>query len=160
LIRNRAGAVAALGLIAVGAVAGCGGSSSTSKEDFAKKADQVCADTQARVTELSKTNPKGRSELMQYIERLKATANEGVQRLKAIDPPSGDAGKTAKQFTGTLEQQYVNEVVPALDQLRKAVDDRDKEGLKTASKKLQAIDDTVPNRLATQLGAKGCGQSQ
>jgi Tfp pilus assembly protein PilP len=160
LIRNRAGALIALGSIVAVAVAGCGGGSdSSSKQDFAKKADQICADTQARVTKLSKSNPKSRPELVNYIEQLKAAAADGVKRLSALERPEGDAGKTAKQFTDLLEQQYTNEVVPALDRLRKAVNERDKKGLKAASKSLQDIDDTQTNRLATELGAKGCAQS-
>jgi hypothetical protein len=159
LIRKRAGALVALGLIVAGAAAGCGGSDSTSKQDFADNADKICADTQARVTKLSKSNPQSRAELVNYIEQLKAAAQDGVKRLNALDTPEGDAGKTAKEFTGLLAQQYANEVVPALDSLRQAVTERDKKGLKAASKRLQAIDDTQTNRLATQLGAKGCAQS-
>ena len=159
MIRNRASWLVALALITAGVVAGCGGSDTPSNQGYADKADKVCADTQARVATLSKSNPRSRAELLHYIEQLKVTANDGVKRLKALDPPSGDAGKTAKQFTDLLEQQYQDEVVPALDQLHQAVVDRNKKALKAASKKLNAIDDTESNRLATKLGAKGCAQS-
>jgi hypothetical protein len=159
LTRVRAGALGALSLIVVGVIAGCGGSGSTSKQDFADKADKICADVQTRVTQLGKANPQSRTELVRYIDQLKAASKDGVERLKALDTPGGDAGKTANQFTGTLERQYADEIVPALDALRKAVQDRDKKGLKAASKRLQAIDDTPTNKLATQLGANGCGKS-
>jgi hypothetical protein len=159
LIRNRASGLVALMLIAAGVVVGCGGSDSSSKQGFADKADKVCSDTRARVTTLSKSNPRSRAELLRYIDQLKVTANDGVKRLKALDPPSGDAGKTARQFTDTLERQYQEEVVPALDQLHQAVVDRDKKALKVASKKLNAVDDTESNRLATELGAKECAQT-
>jgi hypothetical protein len=159
LIRNRTRAFAALSLVVVGAAAGCGGGGGTSKQDFADNADKICADVQARVTKLGKANPQSRADLIRYLDQLKAAANDGVQQLKALDAPGGAAGTTAKQFTETLEKQYTDEVVPALDQLRKAVSDRDRSGVKAASKKLQAIDDTETNKLASQLGAKGCAQS-
>ena len=159
MIRNRASWLVALAVIAAGVVAGCGGSDSPSNQGYADKADKVCADTQARVASLSKSNPRSRAELLRYIEQLKVTANDGVKRLKALDPPSGDAGKTATQFTDLLERQYQDEVVPALDQLHQAVVDRNKKALKAASNKLNAINDTESNRLATKLGAKGCAQT-
>jgi hypothetical protein len=159
LIRRRASGLAVLALIAAGAVAGCGGSDSSSKQDFAEKADKICTDVQARVTSLSKANPQSRADLLRYIDQLKAAANDGVQRLKELDPPEGDTGTTARQFTSTLERQYQDEVVPALNDLHQAVQDRDKKGLKTAAKKLSSVDDAQSNRLATQLGAKKCAQS-
>jgi hypothetical protein len=157
-VPNRARGLA-LVLIVAGLVAGCGGSDDPpSQADYAKAADKICADVETRVTALGKSNPRSAAELQRYIESLKQASEDGVKRLRALDTPEGAAGKTADQFTGTLERQYRDEVVPALDQLRQAVTDGDKKALRAATKQLNAIDNKQTNQLASELGAKGCAE--
>jgi hypothetical protein len=157
-MRNRAVPFAALAAIVAGLLAGCGGSDTPSKQEFARNADKICADVESRVNELNKANPQSVSDLTRFIDQLKAAVDDGINRLQDLDRPDGDAGKTAKQFTDTLDGEYEKQVLPALDQLEKAVIDRDKKALKAATKRLDAVKDTESNRLASQLGAKKCAQ--
>jgi hypothetical protein len=157
-MRNHAVLFALLAAIAAGLLAGCGGSDSPSKQDFAEKADKICTDVENRVNELNKANPQSISDLTRFIDQLKAAVDDGINRLQDLDRPEGQTGATAKQFTDTLDSEYENQVLPALDQLEKAVVDRDKKALKAASKRLQGVKDTKSNELATQLGAKKCAQ--
>ena len=103
-------------------------------------------------------NPQSASELNRFIDQLKRAVESGISRLQALDRPEGDAARTAQQFTDTLDHQYEDQVLPALDELQKAVIDRDKKGLEAASKKLDSISDTESNKLASRLGAKRCAQ--
>jgi len=157
-MRNRVVPFAALAAIAAGLLAGCGGSDPPSQQEFAQKADEICADVETRVNELNKANPQSISDLTRFIDQLKAAVDDGINRLQGLDRPEGDAGATAKQFTDTLDTEYKDQVLPALNQLEKAVIDRDKEALKAASKRLDAVKDTKSNQLASQLGAKKCAK--
>jgi uncharacterized membrane protein YccC len=157
-----------LAVLAAGFVASCGGggggSSSSggapSKSAFATDADKVCSDVNRRVAELSKTRPRSVPELRRFIEQLKANVSDGINRLKAIERPKGSAGETARKFTDTVESEYKQRVLPALNQLERAVVKRDKKALKAASKRLkQAQTRKVANQLAARLGATTCASS-
>jgi hypothetical protein len=157
-MRNRVVPFAVLAAIAAGLLVGCGGSDPPSKQEFAQNADKICADVESRVNELNKANPQSISDLTRFIDQLKSTVDDGINRLQGLDRPKGDAGNTAKQFTDTLDTEYKDQVLPALDQLEKAVVDRDKKALRAASKRLDAVKDTKSNQLAAQLGAKKCAK--
>src|ERR1041384_8309581 len=104
-MRNRVVPFAVLAAIAA-ILAGCGGSDAPSKQEFAQNADKICSDVESRVNELNKANPQSVSDLTRFIDQLKATVDDGINRLQGLDRPKGDAGDTAKQFTDTLDSEY------------------------------------------------------
>jgi Tfp pilus assembly protein PilP len=145
-------------LVAVFAVVatGCGGGSSD-KHEFADKADQICADVSKRVAQLNQASPRSVPELTKFIEQLKKTEKDGIARLQALKLPEGRAGTTAKDFTDTLEREFDQQVLPALNQVERAVRKKDKHALKAASKRLQqAQKQKRSTLLAAQLGASQC----
>jgi hypothetical protein len=151
---------------ATGGVASCGGGGSgggggdaPSKQEFARNADKICADVEQRVSDLNKVKPRSLSDLTHFIERLKDAVSDGVTRLQALERPSGEAGRTARQFTDALDREYQRQVLPALNQLEKAVADRDEKALQVASRKLQATQSRESDRLASALGATKCASS-
>ncbi len=157
---DRAGRLLALAAVVIGVMAGCGGGSDVpSKQQFANKADGVCADVDTRVRELNKTRPRSIAELMRFIDQLKAATSDGIKRLQALERPKGEAGRTAQQFTDTLDSEYNNQVLPALNALQRAVAKRDKKALAAASKKLRSVKDTESRQLASQLGAAQCAKN-
>jgi hypothetical protein len=156
---SRIGASGVLAAVLAAAVAtGCGGdSSSTGKNDFADRADQICADVSKNVAQLNQKSPRSVAELTTFIEQLKKTEKEGIARLQALKLPSGKDGTTAKQFVDTLQQEFNQQVLPALDQVERAVRKRDKKALKAASLRLQkAQKEKKSTLLAAQLGASQC----
>ena len=148
---------AVLAALAAAVATGCGGGGSTSKHDFADKADQICADVSKRVAQLNAASPRSVAELTNFIEKLKKTEKDGIVRLQALDLPKGQAGVTAKQFTDTVEREYNEQVLPALNQVERAVQRKDRKALKAASKRLQkAQKEKKSTLLAAQLGASHC----
>src|SRR5690349_5126926 len=116
---SRIGASGVLAAVFAAAVAtGCGGGSSD-KHDFADRADQICTDVGKRVAELNQVKPRTVAELTNFIEQLKKTEKDGIARLQALQVPQGQAGTTAKQFTDTLEREFNEQVLPALDQVER-----------------------------------------
>jgi hypothetical protein len=156
--RHRFIHLAVLSIALAGALSSCGGSGAPSKAEFAQKADKICADVENKVTALNQSKPQNLNDLSKLITGLKTTVNDGITRLQSLDRPNGQAGDTAQKFTDTLDQQYKNEILPALTELEKAIQARDAAALRAASKKLQTIKDTEANRLAGELGAQTCAK--
>jgi Tfp pilus assembly protein PilP len=149
-----------LAVLAAAVAMGCGGGGSTSKHDFADKADQICADVSKRVAQLNQASPRSVAELTNFIEQLKKTEKDGIVRLQALDLPKGQAGTTAKQFTDALDREFNEQVLPALNQVERAVRKKDRKALKAASKRLQkAQKEKKSTLLAAQLGASRCASS-
>jgi hypothetical protein len=161
----RASVVVLSAVLAAGFVASCGGGGGgggggPAKSAFASNADKVCSDVNRRVADLSRARPRSVPELTRFIEQLKATVSDGINRLKAIERPKGSAGETARKFTDTVESEYKKRVLPALNQLELAVVKRDKKALKAASKRLkQAQARKVAKQLAAQVGASTCAST-
>jgi hypothetical protein len=164
VFRMRTSVVLLSAVLAAGFVASCGGSGggggAPPKSAFATNADKVCSDVNRRVAELSRTRPRTVPGLRRFIEQLKATISDGINRLQAIERPKGSAGQTARKFTDTVASEYRQRVLPALNQVEQAVVKHDKKALKAASKRLkQAQARTVAKQLAAQLGATTCARS-
>jgi hypothetical protein len=80
------------------AAAGCGGGGGSSgsqstgngqqltKEEFASKANQICTDIEKRVNSLS--TPKKLSEISSYVDQARSVLNDGLDRMRALQPPS------------------------------------------------------------------------
>lgn len=159
MFRICASAFAALAVLAAGVVAGCGGDGAPSKHEFARNADRICADVTKRVSTLNSSSPRSVTDLTRFIDQLKKTVTDGVARLQALERPNGESGTTAKQFTDELDREYREQVLPALNELRRAVVKRDKKALKAASNRLKKAQNQKSNQLAAQLGASQCAAS-
>jgi hypothetical protein len=164
VIRIDACGLVVLAVIAAGMIAGCGGgddpnSSAPSKREFANNADKICADVSRQVSELSRAKPRSVPALMRFIDQLKRAVSDEINRLQALEKPTGDAGRKAEQFTDTLEGEYKQDVLPALNQLQNAVSDHNNKALRAASKKLEAAQSQASRRLASELGASQCAAS-
>jgi hypothetical protein len=154
---SRVGLPLIAAALVAAAMAGCGGGSSSSKSGFADKADQICADVSKHVAELNQASPRSVTELTSFIEQLKKTEQDGIVRLQALKLPSGQDGTTAKQFTDTLQREFNQQVLPALNQVEAAVKKRDRKALKAASVRLQKAQKAKQSTLlAARLGASQC----
>jgi hypothetical protein len=147
-------------VLAAAVATGCGGGGSTSKQDFADRADQICVDVSKRVAQLNQVSPRSVAQLTNFIEQLKKTEKDGIVRLQRLDRPKGQAGTTAKRFTDTLDREFNQQVLPALDQVERAVRKKDRKALNAASERLRkAQKERKSTLLAAQLGASQCASS-
>jgi hypothetical protein len=138
------------------AALGCGGGGGTSKGDFAKHANAICSDVEKQFRELRQQRVTTPSEGKRRISRVEAAMKDAVARLRAVDRPDGDAGKTAQQFVSTFAQKVNGELVPALRDERNAIDDRDRKAARAAVRRLQGIDLSRVDALARKVGANVC----
>jgi hypothetical protein len=163
---DASGLVFLVAVVATGLLASCGGGGSgagggggdgaPSKQEFARNADRICADVEQRVADLNKNEPRTLSDLTQFIERLKVAVNEKVNRLQALERPTGGSGETVQRFTDALDRESKQQVLPTLNRLQKAVANRDRKALRKASRELAAIRNQASDRLASALGATKC----
>ena len=147
----------AVPLAAALAAAGCGGGSDApSKEEFAKKADAICADLEKESNALGKSNPTSVSAIADFAAKARTTAEDGVKRINDLEVPSGSDGDKAKQWQQAITADAEQKLIPALDELEKAAKANDTKAVVAAAGKLQKLDSSKTDQLAREIGATGC----
>ena len=90
---NRTLALACTSVLSAAVVAGCGG---PSKEEYAQQANGICSQIQKDLQQVSQSgqtnDPK---EINERTDQAVDAFSKGVNRIKDLDKPSGDAGKQA-----------------------------------------------------------------
>jgi len=151
---TRRTTLACLAVVCAAVVAGCGG---PSKEDYAQQANGICSQIQKdlqAVSQSGQTNdPK---EINSRTDQAVKAFSTGVDRIKGLDKPDGDAGEQAEQFTAAFEKFLEQDYRPGVEKLQKAVNSRDREQIRNAALSLRNINTQDVNRLAGQLGVTEC----
>lgn len=139
-------------------VAACGGGddgSAPSKEEFAKDADKICQDTEKEIEKIGQ-GASSSDELGDAIDKVIAAAQDAANKLTDLERPDGDAGDTATQFAEGFEQELNDELIPALEKLKKAIQDKDAQAAQEAATELQKLESTESDKFARELGATAC----
>ena len=136
-------------------LAACGG---VSKEDYAEDLNEVCADIEQKTEEIGQAEVSNPSELSAQLDEIRTAIEDGIARMKDIEQPDGEDGETAEEYVTKLEQTLNQEVLPALDELEKAVVAKDQEKVRAAATRLQEIDEEETDKLAAELGADACSE--
>jgi hypothetical protein len=127
-----------------------------SREDYAQQVSEVCADVERELSELSIADPETSAEVSDVFDEVIAKSRAALNRLKALERPSGDAGETADRFVETLEREFEAELFPALGDLGDAIRNGDREAAANAAERLAQLENTESGRLARELGADAC----
>lgn len=136
-------------LLALVLVAGCGGSGGKrlTKEEYASKADAICAKYNGEVKKLD--NPQNLSELARVADETLPILDNAITDLKKLNPPAAEQAKA---------DQWLSQVEKLKDDLTE-IRDRAKD------KNMEAVQAVVPkaeehnrrsNALATELGMSVC----
>jgi hypothetical protein len=151
---NRTSALACLAVLSAAVVAGCGG---PSKEEYAQQANGICSQIQKDLQQVSQSgqtnDPK---EINQRTDQAVDAFSKGVDRLKGLEKPSGDAGEQAEQFEQAFANFLENDYQPGVEKLQKAVSSRDRQQIRTAALQLRNINTQEVNQLAGKLGVTEC----
>jgi BMFP domain-containing protein YqiC len=137
------------------AAAGCGG---TSKEDFAKKADEICQDVEKNIRKIGQGGTRTPQQAGQQIDGVKKESRDGVSRLRDLEKPDGDDGEKAEQFVNTLDRELNGQAIPALEELESSVRARDRKRAASAIQKLQALENSQSDKYARDVGAEDCAR--
>lgn len=136
-------------------LAACGG---VSKEDYAQKLDEICADVERQTAAIGDSQPASPDELSQRLDQIRATTRRGIERMKKVERPDGEAGGTAATYLSELEGTLNQQVLPALDEFERAARSKSQARIRAAATRLQAINEEKSRRLAEDLGADECAR--
>jgi DNA-binding NtrC family response regulator len=142
-----------VGLLALAAVAGCGGGDGgdrLSRAEFVSRADTICREYEARLDALGQ--PTNVDQLESFADRALPIAKDGREELGELAPPE-DLEDT---YDAWLEQG--DEAIEIVERLRDAAADGDEAEIQRIAQEAERAD-AESNRLARELGFKQCGET-
>ena len=140
-------------------IAACGGDddsgSAPTKAEFAQDADKICQDTEKEIEKIgqSASSPDA---LADAIDKVIAASKNAANKLTDLERPDGDAGDTATKFAEGFDQELNDQLIPALEKLKKAIQDKDAQAAQAAAADLQKLESTQSDKYARELGATAC----
>jgi hypothetical protein len=141
------------------AIASCGGGDeddeAPSQADFAKRANQICRQTEASLEEVGE-NADTPQDIVDAVDLLIAESRNAADQLADLDRPEGQAGQRAEEFVEATRKELEDEGIPGLEQLRAAIESGDQKAVGEAAARLQNIDSSDTNRAAREIGAGAC----
>jgi hypothetical protein len=147
-------------LFALAAIAaGCGGSSAPTKATYGKDVDKLCATLDDRVSAIQKKAPTTTDELVSFADDLEKVIDDGVRQLSEVKRPDGADGDKADAWIKELTRQKDQAIKPALAELKQAARTKDTAAIQRAVKRIQQIDEKKVNQLASDAGARSCGDA-
>jgi len=157
---NRFAAAPLTLILPVLALAACGGDGggdddAPSKAEFADSADTICKNAETALQDVGK-NAKSPDEIAAAVDKVIDETQKSIDELQDLEQPDGDAGKAADEFVDALSSDIEDKGIPALEDLRDALKDNDQQAAQKAAQNLQAIETTNSDKLARDIGAKGC----
>jgi hypothetical protein len=140
-------------------LAACGGGDddgdAPSKQEFAKSAEQICRDTAKEIEKIggSAETPE---DVAKTIDKVIKKSQDAADQLVDLDRPDGADGETAKRFTEGFRQELNEKLVPALQDLKSALEKKDPAAAQKAAAELQKLEATDSDKAARELGANAC----
>jgi hypothetical protein len=153
--------VLALALVSFGLVAcggdddGGGGGDAPTKQEFAKQADKICNETEKEFESIGK-GAESPEEVANAIDKVIDESRNAADDLVALDRPEGADGETATKFVETFKKELNEKLVPALEDVKKALEAKDAEAVQQAVSKLQGLEAVESDKYARELGATAC----
>lgn len=144
---RRRGALAIVAAALFATSCGSGGGGRLSKEDYAKKADAICAKYNRKIQALGP--PKSLRDIVGFADKALELTRQGNDELKGLKPPKSEE-QTAKKWVAQNDL-----VANAVADLRDAAKKNDRVEIRAALRRGQAANRTA-NGLARDLGLRVC----
>jgi hypothetical protein len=139
------------------AAASCNGDDAPSQGEFAKQANEICREAKQSLDDVAE-GAEGPEDIVRAIDEVIEESRNAVAELDALERPEGEAGEKAERFLDATRTEIQDKGIPALEELRGAVESEDRDAIREAAQRLQGIDSSASNRTARQLGAKACAE--
>lgn len=134
---------------------GGGDGNAPSKQEFARAAERICNETERefeRIGQGAESPDEVANAIDQVIERSRSAADELVE----LERPEGADGETATQFVETFRQELNDKLIPALEDIQRALEQNDAQAVQEAAARLQDLEASESDRYARELGARAC----
>jgi hypothetical protein len=147
-------AALALLLVSLGLI-GCGGDDAPSKQEFVDEADRICRETEQEIEKIGQSagSPE---ELADVLDEVIDESREAAEDLVDLERPEGADGETAEKFVKGFRAELEDKLVPALEDLKRAVEQKDTQAVQEAARRLQQLEASESDRYARDLGASAC----
>jgi hypothetical protein len=147
-----------LGLLAFG-LGACGGDDgdAPSREEFADRANEICRKAERALADVGESATT-QEEIVDAVDRVIEESRSAVDQLADLERPEGDAGETAEEFVNSTRREIEDEGIPALEDLRDALEREDQQAAQEAAQRLQEIESERSNQAARELGADDCAE--
>jgi hypothetical protein len=139
------------------AVASCGGDDAPTEDEFADRANQICREAEQSLKDVGE-GAQSPEDIVNAIDRVIEETRDTVDELADLERPEGDAGETAQEFVDATRSEIEDEGIPALEDLRQALQDRDQDAAQEAAARLQEISSTRSDEAAREIGATACAE--
>jgi hypothetical protein len=130
-----------------------------SQETFAERANEICREAKRSLDDVAE-GAESPEEIVPAINRVIETSRDTVDELADLERPSGDAGERAQEFVDATRTEIEDVGIPALQELREAVENRDQEAVRRVARRLRQIDSSASNAAAREVGAAACADEQ
>jgi hypothetical protein len=150
-------ALSAVLVVAIAVVVWLRRDDAPSRETFAERANEICRDAERSLDNLGE-GVESPEEIIPAIDRVIETSRDAVEDLADLERPSGDAGERAEEFVDATRKEIEDLGIPALQDLREAVENRDQEAAQSVAERLEQIDTSASNRAARDVGATACAE--
>jgi hypothetical protein len=137
------------------AAASCNGDDAPSQEEFAEQANEICREAKQSLKDVAE-GAEGPEDIIEAIDELIEESRNTVAELDDLERPEGDAGERAERFVQATRTELQDEGIPALEELRGAVEREDQGAVQEAAVRLRRIDTSATNRAARAVGATDC----
>jgi hypothetical protein len=141
--------------------ASCGGDDdgddAPSRQEFAERADEICRQTVRSLEDVAE-GAETPQDIVDAIDRVIERSRDTIDQLSDLERPEGEAGETAQEFVEATRSDLEEKGIPALEDLRDAVENRDQQALQEAAASLQNLDSGESDRAARELGADACAE--
>jgi hypothetical protein len=134
---------------------GGGGGDAPSKAEFAKQADKICKETEKEFESIGQS-AESPDEVADAIDKVIDESKSAADDLVALDRPDGADGETATKFVETFKKELNEKLVPALEDVKKALEAKDAQAVQEAAANLQKLEATESDKYARDLGATAC----
>jgi hypothetical protein len=143
------------------AIASCGGGDdgdeAPSQADFANRANDICRQAEASLEKVGE-GADTPQDIVDAVDRVVEESRDAVDQLADLDRPDGPAGQRAEEFVEATRKEIEDEGIPALENLRRAIESGDRQAVEEAVARLQNIDSSDSNRAAREIGAGECAE--
>jgi hypothetical protein len=147
-----------LAILAVGVgLLGCGGDEgdTPSKQEFAENANRICRETEKEFEQIGQSADSP-EELVDVLDKAIDKSQAAADDLVELDRPEGADGEAASKFVEGFKSELNEKLVPAIEDLKQAVKDKDAQAVQEAAQRLQQLEATQSDRYARELGATAC----
>jgi hypothetical protein len=134
---------------------GCGGDDAPSKQEFANEADRICRETEEELEQIGQS-AESPEELTAVLDKVIDRTQAAADDLVDLERPEGADGDTAEKFVEGFQSELDDKLVPAIEDLRQAVEDKDTQAVQEAAQRLEQLEATESDRYARELGASAC----